>query len=91
MNVSKATPLSHNNELTDVRNKQSVLRASLNNMYVAENYYKGMQGDGEHILYERDGTISKQRQFDYKVHTLMKNQKHDRKNKSKKKNYNKNY
>lgn len=47
-----------------------MLKATLDDQYIAENYYKGFADDS--ILYERDGTISKMRQFDYKVHKLMK-------------------
>jgi hypothetical protein len=40
-------------------------------MYVAENYYQGISDDS--ILHEKDGTISKMMQFDYKVSKLLKN------------------
>ena len=41
---------------------------------MAENYYKGFQ-DSDGILHEKDGTISKLSQFDYKVHSLIKSPK----------------
>ena len=43
-------------------------------MYVAENYYKGISD--ESIMYEKDGVISKIKQFDYKVNKLIKKSTH---------------
>jgi hypothetical protein len=37
---------------------------------VADNYYQSL--DSDEILFERDGTISKMRQFQYKVHKFIK-------------------
>ena len=33
--------------------------------YIAENYY---QNSMDEVMFEKDGTISKMRQFDYKIH-----------------------
>jgi len=52
----------------------------LDDHYIAENYYKGFSDDS--ILYEKDGTISKMLQFDYKVHKLIKGNTLVRKRKS---------
>ena len=50
------------------------MEALFDDRYIAENYYRGFQ-DGDGILHEKDGTISKLMQFDYKVHKLMKDPK----------------
>lgn len=67
--VSKAEPLSHNNQRSSAIQRSKILNASLNDMYVAENYYKGISD--ESILFERDGVISRLKQFDYKTHKVI--------------------
>jgi hypothetical protein len=47
-----------------------VLRKVINDRYVADNYYQS--GDMDEILFEKDGTISKMKQFNYKVHKFIK-------------------
>ena len=69
--LTKANPLSHNIEKCRDNQKKQILKKSINDLYVAENYYKGMSD--ESILHEKDGTISKLMQFDYKVHKIIKN------------------
>jgi hypothetical protein len=39
---------------------------SIDDRYIAENYYQSANMD--ELLYEKDGTISKMKQFDYKIH-----------------------
>ena len=65
------------------KQKRKSIEALFDDRYIAENYYRGFQ-DGDGILHEKDGTISKLKQFDYKVHKLMKDPEakvklHDRK------------
>ena len=38
----------------------------MDDRYIAENYYQS--NDMDELLYERDGDISRMRQFDYKIH-----------------------
>ena len=71
--MSKATPLSHSNEKSSAKQRSKILNASLNDMYVAENYYKGISD--ESILFERDGVISRLKQFDYKTHKVVRQRK----------------
>ena len=40
---------------------------------MADHYYQ--QGNMEEIPYERDGNISRMKQFDYKVHKFIKKRK----------------
>ena len=68
--ISKAQPLQHNLAKSKRKNQDLILQRSLDDHYIAENYYKGFSDDS--ILYEKDGTISKMLQFDYKVHKLIK-------------------
>ena len=68
--ISKAVPLSHSVAKARHHQKVKTLKKSVDNLYVAENYYKGISD--ESLLYEKDGTISKMLQFDYKVHKLIK-------------------
>ena len=41
-------------------------------MYIAENYYKRFNSDGGVLEFEKDGSISKLKQYDYKVSKLIK-------------------
>lgn len=45
----------------------------INDRYVADNYYKN--GDTDEILFEKDGTIAKMKQFQYKVFKFIKRSK----------------
>ena len=38
---------------------------AINNRYVADNYYQS--ADMDELMFERDGTISKMKQFQYKI------------------------
>lgn len=46
---------------------------TVNDRYIAENYYQSQNMD--ELLYEKDGTISKMKQFDYRVHKYYKKNK----------------
>ena len=64
--ISKAKPLDNLPEKAQLNQKKKLLKdVSINSQYVAENYY---QNSMDEILYEKDGSISKMRQFAYKVH-----------------------
>jgi hypothetical protein len=47
-----------------------MLKTAINDRYVADNYYQSANMD--ELLFEKDGTISKMLQFDYKVHKFLK-------------------
>ena len=69
---TKAINIDNLPEKAQFKQRQQTLDAVLNDdKYVAENYYKGYS-DNESILHERDGLISRMKQFDYKVHKLIK-------------------
>jgi hypothetical protein len=50
-----------------------MLKTAINDRYVADNYYQSVNMD--ELLFEKDGTISKMRQFDYKVHRFLRKRK----------------
>ena len=63
--VTKAVPLDNTPEKAQTSQKKRLLKG-VDDRYIAENYYQSANMD--ELLYEKDGTISKMRQFDYKVH-----------------------
>lgn len=67
--ISKARNIDNLPEKAQARQRASVLRKTIDDRYVADNYYP--QANMDEILFERDGTISKMKQFDYKVHKFL--------------------
>jgi len=67
--ISKAATIDNRPEKAQFNQRRKILKNAINDRYVAENYYKS--GDTDEILFERDGTISKMRQFDYKIHKFI--------------------
>jgi hypothetical protein len=55
--VSKAVPFSHDINKVRENQKSKILSTTIDDMYVAENYYKGIGDDS--IMYEKDGLISR--------------------------------
>jgi len=72
--ISKAKNLDNIPAKAQNKQKLKALDGLFDDRYIAENYYRGFQDD-EALLYEKDGTISKLLQFDYKVHKLIKDPK----------------
>ena len=68
--ISKATTIDNRPEKAQANQRAKILKTSINDRYVADHYYQNTNMD--EILFERDGTISKMRQFDYKVHKFIK-------------------
>jgi len=64
--VTKAVALDNTPEKAQLNQKRKRLLKSVDDRYIAENYYQSANMD--ELLYEKDGTISKMRQFDYKIH-----------------------
>ena len=70
--ITKAVNIDNLAEVAQKRQKSKLLKGILtDDKYIAENYYKGYS-DNDSILHERDGLISKMKQFDYRVHKLIK-------------------
>jgi hypothetical protein len=64
--ISRAKPMDNLPEKAQLNQKRKLLKnVTINSQYVAENYY---QNSMDELMYEKDGTISKMRQFAYKVH-----------------------
>lgn len=63
--VSKAKTMDNLPEKAQARQRQQILKKSIDDRYVADTYYP--QSGMDEILFEKDGTISKMKQFDYKV------------------------
>lgn len=68
--ISKAINMDNLPEKAQANQKKQFLKTAINDRYVADNYYQSANMD--EILFEKDGTISKMRQFDYKVHKFLK-------------------
>ena len=49
------------------------MKTAIDDRYVADNYYQSANMD--ELLFEKDGTISKMKQFDYKVHKFLRKKK----------------
>eukprot|EP00347_Sterkiella_histriomuscorum_P017224 403350209 len=64
--ITKAKPIDNTPEKAQANQKKKIIKVTVNDRYIAENYYK--TSDMDELLYEKDGTISKMRQFDYKIH-----------------------
>lgn len=67
--LSKAKTMDNLPEKAQERQRQQILKKSIDDRYVADNYYP--QANMDEILFEKDGTISKMKQFDYKVHKFI--------------------
>ena len=52
---------------------------AVDDRYIAENYYNNQMDE---VLYEKDGTISKMKQFDYKIHKFKRKSSEDSQNKT---------
>lgn len=64
--ISKAAPIDNLPEKAQENQKKKLLKnVKVSHQYVAENYY---QNSMDEIMHEKDGTISKMRQFSYKIH-----------------------
>lgn len=68
--ISKAKPIDNTPEKAQFGQRKQIINNTINCRYVAENYYN--RGDTDEILFERDGQISKMRQFDYKIYKYLK-------------------
>ena len=66
---SKAKNMDNLPEKAQANQRAAVLKKSIDDRYVADNYYP--QANMDEILFEKDGTISKMKQFDYKVHKFI--------------------
>ncbi|TNV82125.1 hypothetical protein FGO68_gene12404 [Halteria grandinella] len=66
--ISKAKPLDNTPEKAQENQKKELFKkiVGVDDRYIAENYYQS--NDMDELLYERDGDISRMRQFDYKIH-----------------------
>lgn len=66
--ITKAKPIDNIPEKAQANQKKNILKkiVGVDDRYIAENYYQSSQVTD--LLYEKDGTISKMRQFDYKIH-----------------------
>lgn len=65
--VTKAKPIDNTPEKAQENQKRKILQVvGVDDRYIAENYYHNTSN--EDLLYEKDGTISKMRQFEYKIH-----------------------
>ena len=54
--LSKAVPIDNLPEKAQENQKRKILKMSVDDRYIAENYY---QNDMNELMYEKDGTISK--------------------------------
>ena len=61
--ISKAKPIDNIPEKAQANQKRKLIK--VDDRYIAENYY---QNSMDEVMYEKDGTISKMKQFDYKIH-----------------------
>ena len=68
--VTKAVNMDNLPEKAQAKQKKQMLKTAINDRYVADNYYQSANMD--ELLFEKDGTISKMLQFDYKVHKFLK-------------------
>ena len=68
--VTKAVNMDNLPEKAQANQKKQMLKTAINDRYVADNYYQSANMD--ELLFEKDGTISKMLQFDYKVHKFLK-------------------
>lgn len=57
-------------EKAQANQKRKIIKVTVDDRYIAENYYKSY--DMNELMYEKDGTISRMRQFDYKIHKFKK-------------------
>lgn len=67
--MTKAKTIDNRPEKAQANQKKAILKRTINDRYVADNYYNTFNMD--EILYEKDGTISRMKQFDYKVHKFI--------------------
>ena len=67
--VSKAANIDNLPHKAQAKQRQQILSKSIDDRYVADHYYP--QANMDEILFEKDGTISKMKQFDYKVHKFI--------------------
>ena len=65
----KAKPIDNLPEKAQLNQRRSILKKTLNDRYIADNYYPS--ADMDNILFEKDGLVSKMKQFDYKVHKFI--------------------
>ena len=68
--LSKAVPIDNRPEKAQANQKAQILKRTINDRYVADNYYQSANMDD--VLFEKDGLISRMKQFDYKVHKFIK-------------------
>jgi len=66
--ISQAIPI--DNVPEKARRKQKRQYVQIDDRYISEHYYSN---ESANILHEKDGRISKLKQFDYKVHKFNKN------------------
>ena len=71
--ISKAKTIDNLPAKAQLKQRQQILSKTINDRYVADNYYP--QANMDEVLFEKDGTISKMKQFDYKVHKFIKRSK----------------
>ena len=67
--ISKAENIDNRPEKAQANQRKQIMKSVINDRYVADNYYSFQ--DSDEILFEKDGTIAKMKQFDYKVHKFI--------------------
>ena len=68
--ITKAKTMDNRPEKAQANQRAKIISKAIDDRYVADNYYQNTGMD--EILFEKDGTISKMMQFDYKVHKFIK-------------------
>ena len=67
--IKKAKNLDNLVEKAQANQRRKILQKTINDRYVADHYYQ--KANMDELLFEKDGTISKMWQFDYRVHKFM--------------------
>jgi len=67
--VSKASTIDNLASKAQWKQKQQILKQTIDDRYVADNYYP--MANMDEVLFEKDGTVSRMKQFDYKVHKFI--------------------
>ena len=63
--ISKALTIDNRPEKAQAKQRQQIVKIAINDRYVADNYYQS--ADMDELMFEKDGTISKMKQLQYKV------------------------
>ena len=71
--IKKAKNMDNLVEKAQANQRRKILQKTINDRYVADHYYQSANMD--ELLFEKDGTISKMWQFDYRVHKFIRKNK----------------